>query len=124
MEIVAGRRIASCPARLSGYRRRLLRGVVYPGLVPAAGDTTEGVLWQGLGRAALARIDRFEGDLYVRPLLRVELASGAAHRAFVYVLRRDRHALVTDAPWSEAEFRARHLADYLAACRAFAREGA
>ena len=122
MEIVAGRRFASCAARLRGYRRRLLRGVVYPGLVPAADDTTAGVLWQGLDRAALARIDRFEGNLYLRPLLRVELESGAECEAFVYVLRPDRHALASEASWSEADFRARHLGEYLAACRTFARE--
>jgi cation transport regulator ChaC len=122
MEIVAGRRFPSCPARLSGYRRRVLRGAVYPGLVPAAGERTEGVLWQELDRAALARIDRFEGELYVRPLLRVELESGAECEAFVYVLRPEQHALASDAPWSEVDFRAVHLRAYLAACRAFASE--
>jgi hypothetical protein len=124
MEIVGGGPFASCPARLRGYRRRRLRGFVYPGVVPAAGETTEGVLWHGLDSATLARVDRFEGELYARLFLEVELADGTTRAAFVYVLRPERHALVSDAPWSEPEFRARHLARYLAACRAFAREEA
>lgn len=122
MEIVAGRLFARSPARLRGYRRRLLRGAVYPAVVPAAGETTAGVLWEGLDRAALARIDRFEGELYERPRLRVETASGEERAAFVYVLRPEQRALATDAAWDESDFRARHLDDYLAACRAFARE--
>jgi hypothetical protein len=122
MEIVAGRRFECVPARLAGWRRRLLRDAVYPAVLPAPGETTAGVLWRGLDGRALARIDRFEGGLYERPQLRVELESGAACSAFVYVLRVEEHARASDAPWDEADFRARHLRGYLAACRAFARE--
>jgi gamma-glutamylcyclotransferase (GGCT)/AIG2-like uncharacterized protein YtfP len=122
MEIVAGHRLPSRRAELPGYGRRLLRGAVYPGLVPAAGETTAGVLWEGLDAPALARIDRFEGSLYVRPELCVTLAPGERCTAFVYLLRPEHRALATAGAWDEAEFRARHLDEYLAACRAFARE--
>jgi gamma-glutamylcyclotransferase (GGCT)/AIG2-like uncharacterized protein YtfP len=121
MEIVAGRRFASRPAELRGWRRRLLRGAVYPALVPAAGETTAGALYEGLDGATLARLDRFEDEPYERRRLRVSLASGGECEAFVYVLRPERHALLSDEPWDEAAFRARHLADYLAGCRSFAR---
>jgi gamma-glutamylcyclotransferase (GGCT)/AIG2-like uncharacterized protein YtfP len=124
MEIVAGRRFASRPAALRGWRRRLLRGAVYPAVVPAAGDVTDGVLFEGLDAATLARIDRFESEPYERRLLSVALESGAECHAFVYVLRPEQHALLGDAPWDVAEFRARQLRDYLAGCRAFAREEA
>lgn len=124
MEVVAGRRFAAQPAALAGFRRRLVRGAVYPAVVPAAGERIEGVLWAGLDRAALARIDRFEGSLYERPELSVELAQGERCAAYVYVLRPEQLALATDAPWDETEFRARHLHDYLVTCRAFARETA
>ncbi len=124
MELVAGGSFARRPARLRGYRRRLLRGEVFPALVPAAGEEVAGVLWEGLDAAALARIDRFEGAPYARPRLRVETASGEAREAFVYVLRPEHAALASDADWDEAEFRARHLGAFLAGCRAFAREEA
>ena len=124
MELVAGRRFECAPARLAGFRRRLLRDAVYPAVLPAAGETTVGVLWHGLDRRALARIDRFEGELYERQRLRVVLEDGAECEAFVYVLRAAERARASDAGWDEAEFRARHLRAYLAACRAFAREEA
>ena len=122
MEIVAGRRFAARGATLAGYRRRLLRGRVYPGLLPAAGESVEGVLWEDVDPRALARIDRFEGEPYERRELGMTLASGESCAAFVYLLRPEHHALATDAAWHEAEFRARHLLAYLADCRAFARE--
>jgi gamma-glutamylcyclotransferase (GGCT)/AIG2-like uncharacterized protein YtfP len=122
MEVVAGRRFAARHATLAGYRRRLLRGRVYPGLLPAAGESVEGVLWEGLDPRALARIDRFEDAPYERVELHVTLAGGQSCAAFVYLLRPEHHALASDAAWHEAEFRARHLRAYLADCRAFSRE--
>jgi gamma-glutamylcyclotransferase (GGCT)/AIG2-like uncharacterized protein YtfP len=122
MEIVAGRRFAARDATLVGYRRRLLRDRVYPGLVPAAGESVGGVLWEDLDPPALARIDRFEDAPYERVELRVAVAPGESCAAFVYLLRPEHAALATDAAWHEAEFRARHLRDYLADCRTFARE--
>jgi gamma-glutamylcyclotransferase (GGCT)/AIG2-like uncharacterized protein YtfP len=122
MEIVAGRRYALRAAELCGWGRRLLVGAVYPAVVPAPGETTAGVLFEGLDAATLGRLDRFEGEPYERRLLRVSLEHGAEREAFVYVLRPDRYALASNAPWDEAAFRAYHLADYLAGCRAFARE--
>jgi gamma-glutamylcyclotransferase (GGCT)/AIG2-like uncharacterized protein YtfP len=121
MEIVAGRRCAALPAVLPDHRRRLLHGEVYPALLPAAGESVGGVLWEGLDAPALARLDRFEGPFYERTVRRVVLQNGEQREAFVYLLRPERHALASAAGWDEAEFRARHLGAFLAVCRAFAR---
>jgi len=122
MEIVAGRRFAAEPARLADHRRRMLRGALYPAVLPARGETTDGLVYRALDARALARIDRFEGEIYERRALPVALASGADCEAFVYVLRPEQHALATDARGDLQAFRERHLHDYLAACRAFVRE--
>ena len=122
MELVAGRRFPSCPAMLAGFERRRLRGEVYPALVPAAAARALGVLWEDLDRAALARIDRFEGALYERQRQPIEVADGELRSAFVYVLRPEQRALLLESDWDEAEFRERFLRDYLEACRGFSRE--
>jgi len=122
MEVVAGRRFPQQRAVLAGHRRRLLRGAVYPGIVAAPSESVEGVLFEGLDPPALLRLDRFEDVLYARPELRVTAASGESHLAFVYVLRPEHAALLTESLWDEADFRARHLRDYLLQCHAFARE--
>ncbi len=122
MELVAGRRFAAEPARLEGFRRSALAGVVYPALLPAPAAVTDGVVYGVLDAASLSRIDRFESDLYARCTLRVALASGAHCEAFVYVLRPEHFALATGAAWDLEAFRERDLRDYLASCRAFVRE--
>ena len=122
MELVGGRRFTQRPALLAGFQRRRLRGEVYPAIVPAAATRVEGVLWEDLDRAALARIDRFEGAIYERQEQPVEVADGEVRSAFVYVLRPEQRVLLLEYDWDEAEFRACHLRDYLAACRAFVHE--
>lgn len=122
MEIVAGARLASEAATLADFRAGPLRGVVYPGLVPEAGTTTRGVLWRGLDRARLGRIDRFEGDLYARHTLAVSVADGTPREAFVYVIRPGARDLVGAGAWDVESFRARELEAYLSGCRAFASE--
>jgi len=122
MELVAGRRLEPRAAVLAGFRRGRLRGQLYPGLVPDAAARVAGVLWEGLDPAALARIDRFEGALYERQRCEVAPAAGARCAAYVYVLATAHRARLLEGDWDEAEFRTHHLSDYLAACRAFARE--
>jgi len=118
MELVAGRRFPQRAAALHGYQRHRLRGEVYPAIVPAAAARVEGVLWEDLDRTALGRIDRFEGAFYERRQQVVVLDSGERRPAYVYVLRSEHQARVLEPDWDEVEFRARHLRDYLAACRA------
>jgi gamma-glutamylcyclotransferase (GGCT)/AIG2-like uncharacterized protein YtfP len=122
MELVAGRRLEPCAAVLAGFRRGRLRGQLYPGLVPDAAARVAGVLWEGLDRTVLARIDRFEGALYERQRCEVAPAAGEPCAAYVYVLAPAHRARLLPHDWDEAEFRALHLPDYLEACRAFARE--
>ncbi|MEN8162480.1 MAG: gamma-glutamylcyclotransferase family protein, partial [Myxococcota bacterium] len=105
-----------------GFRCCALRGAVYPGLVPETRAVARGVLWGGLDERTLARIDRFEGELYERRSVAVEREVEAACEAFVYVLGPAGRGVAEAAPWDEAEFRARHLAAYLRGCRAFARQ--
>lgn len=122
MELVGGATLRGEPARLGGFRCRALRGAVYPGLVPETAAVTRGVLWSGLDERVLARVDRFEGELYERRSTSVEREVGAACEAWVYVLRPEGCGLLLDAAWDEVDFRARHLAAYLRGCRTFARD--
>jgi hypothetical protein len=121
IEIVAGRRLASRAAVLSGYERRALRGEVYPAIAPASGGRVAGVLWEGLDAAALARIDRFESEIYERVVCEVEAERGERCAAQAYVLVPAHRARLLAHDWDEAEFRRRHLAEYLVGCRDFAR---
>jgi gamma-glutamylcyclotransferase (GGCT)/AIG2-like uncharacterized protein YtfP len=116
MEAVAGARPASVPARLDGYERVCVRGAIYPGARAAASAAIDGVLWLDVGDDALARLDRFEGEMYERRDVRVATADGA-RAAQVYVVPPAHEHLLEDAPWDLDRFRREHLARYLEHCR-------
>ena len=106
------RSVAGCdrspePARLEGYARYRLRGVAYPGLVPAPGVSTDGVLYRGIGNQ-LARLDRFEGEAYERVSLAVHVSGleNLETEAEVYVLQPNHHHLIVEEAWELAAHRA------------------
>jgi gamma-glutamylcyclotransferase (GGCT)/AIG2-like uncharacterized protein YtfP len=82
---VTGRRFASRPARLDGWRRVLPRRG-YPYLVPDAGAGVDGRVLEGLDDAGLAALDRYEdaGRLYHRRRVVVHV-DGDALECEVYV---------------------------------------
>lgn len=116
MEAVAGARFASVPARLDGWERLCVRDAVYPGVRAVAGASVDGVLWLGVPDAALLRLDRFEGEMYERRVVRVATADGARD-AQVYVIPRANEHLLDPVPWDLDRFRREHLARYLEHCR-------
>jgi gamma-glutamylcyclotransferase (GGCT)/AIG2-like uncharacterized protein YtfP len=123
MEAVTGRRFAPRPAHLPGYRRRLLRGRTYPGVVADPRETTHGVLFEGLGAEDLEILDLFEGDPYERLLAPIAVGgAGAPRHGFVYVVRDEWAGLLTEEPWEIETFRDRALEAFLAQCRAFRRD--
>lgn len=113
-EHVTGRRLPRQSACARGFRRRALRGECFPGVVPVAGDTTCGVVYRGLSREHLARLDRFEADYYHRRALNVETATGERFKAWGYVLKPRNAVLLADRDWDLEEFRRQHLPRFLA----------
>lgn len=61
-----GRTLHGRPAWLPDHARLGVRGEVFPGLVPRAGATTAGLLYEDVDAATLLRLDAFEGELYER----------------------------------------------------------
>ena len=118
MEAVAGRVFASVPATLAGFARVCVRGAVYPGAREQAGASIAGLLYRDLDAAALARLDRFEGELYERRRVRVARGGGASLDAEAYVVPARLIARLEPCAWDPKRFRREHLAAYLARCRA------
>ena len=116
MEAVAGERFASVPASLDGWERVCVRDAVYPGARAADGASIDGLLWLDVHDDALRRLDRFEGDMYERRVLRVATADGPRD-AQVYVIPRANEHLLEPVPWDLELGRREHLARYLDHCR-------
>ena len=99
-----GRVPAHRPARLAGHERHALAGRPYPGVVPRAGAAVRGLLLEGLSVEEEAIFDEFEGDEYVKRVVRVAPEAEASSspppevEAPVYIYRDSPAALL--GPWS------------------------
>ena len=115
MQALIGSVPPSAGATLKGYRRGLMAGRRYPGIVASAGDRVHGTVYFDLDQPALDRIDVFEADEYERREVTVEQADGSSQAVFAYVVVAECAEIVTATAWDADAFRRRHLADYLAA---------
>ncbi len=118
MEALVGAKRPSHAARLEGYARSGLRGEIYPGIVPAPGASTSGLVYAQLEREDLEILDVFEGPLYERIAAEVVLANGARASAWVYAVHARQRDRVTGEAWSFERFCAEHAAAYVQSCRA------
>jgi gamma-glutamylcyclotransferase (GGCT)/AIG2-like uncharacterized protein YtfP len=104
MEEVSGSRLEGGAATVRGYRCACVTGEDYPALVPEEGGRVGGVVYFDVPEAAWERLERFEGEMYARQCVEVELESGERVTAAAYVVRPE-HLSVTEAhDWSFAEF--------------------
>lgn len=113
MRRVSGVIPEACPAVLADYACYALEGLVYPGIVPKKGTQVSGVLYLGLSRAQLIRLDAYEGDQYLRR--RVKVASDHEHRvqAWTYVLHPRYYHRLSATGWSLEQFRREQLQTYI-----------
>jgi gamma-glutamylcyclotransferase (GGCT)/AIG2-like uncharacterized protein YtfP len=119
MEAVTGRRFGTREAELAGYARRRLRRRIYPAAVASPGACVAGRLYEGVDAPTLARLDRFEGELYERRRVSVAPAEGGEVSAELYVLVAAHRGELLDDPWDPEEFASAHLGAYLRSCAAF-----
>jgi gamma-glutamylcyclotransferase (GGCT)/AIG2-like uncharacterized protein YtfP len=121
MRAVTGRRFGSQPAVLCSYARFRVRGAVYPGIIATPGALTEGAVYCDVDAVSLARLDTFEGALYDRVGLNVDVETGrraaGPMRAEVYVIRPSQRQRLSAEAWDPEEFRRRRLGAYLAGVR-------
>lgn len=110
--LVTGRRdrCAPAPARIGHWRRIAIAGVSYPILVRRPAGVVRGLMLRGLEPRALARLDAYETDEYVRLPAVVATAAGR-RRTMLYATARP----VVAAPrrWSLADWRMRHRRAFL-----------
>ena len=88
---------------LRDYHRGTIRGQVYPGIVPRGGEVVEGLVYRDLPEDAWKRLDAFEGEMYYRTAVGIELDDGT-EQAQTYVVRPEFEYRVGTAPWSFEEF--------------------
>ena len=82
--VVVGRYRAT-PATLDDHARFAIRDESYPGMIATVGSRVVGVLHLDVDDGDLDRLDRFEGDDYLRTTVEVTGADGATWNAQTYL---------------------------------------
>ena len=113
MRRVSGSLPVSVPATLANYACYALVGLAYPGIIPRQGARVSGVLYQGLHRTQLARLDAYEGAQYRRVLVWVIGGNGQHVQTWTYVLQPRYYHRLSGATWSLEQFRREQLSVYM-----------
>ena len=116
MHHVAGCMAESAPAVLKNFQRSKIRGEEYPGIVGHPGAEVAGILYRDLPPEAMERLDSFEGAQYSRQEVQLVTDTGSC-LAMAYVIKPEYSHLLTEEPWSYADFlavgKARFLESYI-----------
>ena len=104
MREVSGNRIVPAPATLRNCRRLSVKGEAFPGLVPFEGGLVTGVVYRYVPDSAWECLDRFEGEMYARMRVHVELSSGKALAVETYVVRPEFADRLESSEWNFEKF--------------------
>ena len=104
---------------LRGYIRWRIKDEHYPALVPHATGAVEGVVYRDIPESAWLNLDRFEGEMYARTIVAVELDKGEILEAATYVMRPEFTGLIERTTWDFDEFVASHKTQFELEYRGF-----
>lgn len=108
MAQAAGETYRSQRATLFQYVRKTLRGEIYPAIIRQPSGAVAGLIYYDVSSAAMARLDRFEGPLYVRSEVVALSAAGERVATYTYVIASDSaHRLSAD-DWCFEAFMQNH----------------
>jgi len=102
---VAGWNCSSIAGSVRGFSAYRVRGAVFPGIIATKErDAVRGILYFDVSEAAVARLDQFENDFYVRQSLTIVCEDGIERQADAYVVPTDRRDVLTDEAWRRESF--------------------
>ena len=92
-------------AVLQGYDRKGLQDEVYPVIVPSSPHSQiEGIIYRDVTSSDLARLDKFEGEYYLRKTELVILPDMAELSAEIYVLKEEYFSIISPKDWDPVHF--------------------
>lgn len=102
---VVSNRYAKVTARLYGYKRRKIRGEVYPAVLPGTNrDHVDGIIYLDVSKSDLKNVDAFEGECYQKQMAECGLTDGGTITAWVYVFKEQYRDLLEDELWDPVRF--------------------
>ena len=116
LSAVTGCHLQGSKAVLDDYACYLVKGRVYPGIIPEHGANVAGLVYAGIGEAHFRKLDRFEGELYERVRVCVTDTQGNPLQAWTYVIQDTMRGRLTRTPWEREDFEVEHLPAFLKRC--------
>lgn len=104
MRAVSGDDFPSARALLGEFRRGRVQGEDFPGILPCPAESVSGVLYHDLSDRAWQRLDRFEGALYRRQAVVVDIVGRGLVSAETYVIAPAYAQLLTKEEWQFEAF--------------------
>ena len=101
---VTGHQLSNEPATLRGYSRRSVIGENYPAIIPDREATVDGLIYRNLPSSVWDRLDRFEGEMYERHHVAVELNNRTTLSAETYVIHPDYLNRLDQSDWDFDDF--------------------
>lgn len=118
--IVAGREFETISATSPGYSIFRVREEAFPGITAAADDAVRGLVYLDVDSEAIARLDRFEGEIYKRQQVQTNCIDGTQRIADTFVIADDSRHLLTSEMWTAEWFVASGgLAEFIARYQGF-----
>jgi gamma-glutamylcyclotransferase (GGCT)/AIG2-like uncharacterized protein YtfP len=119
MAAVTGKHFKVLKACLNHYARFRVEGECYPGIVHQTGAATGGVVHCDVDDRSLELLDDFEGELYERIAVRVELDRNGTMSAATYIFAREHLQLLSSEAWDFEKFKREHLQEFLKTYKGF-----
>ncbi len=89
---------------LKGYRRLKLQNEYYPAIIEQENCEVKGVVYYGVVESGWRQLDRFEGEMYRRQMVEIQIADGSEINAYTYVLKEQYRGRLSQNEWNFAEF--------------------
>ena len=106
-------------AILPGFRRLVVKGESYPGLVRSYASAVEGIVYFDVSAQDVRRLDKFEGQYYKKISVKVRTMDGRVHTASVYVFGRRYRRLLGATSWDPIRFRTKYLSRFISRYQGF-----
>lgn len=120
MELFAAITGSSCVTKfgvLRGYAQFAVKNEGQSAMIPFPDKLVDGVVYMDVDDGALALLDAFQGNRFVREEVSVEGEGGEWLEATAYCLKLSQKDILSREEWDEDVYRGKYLKKVLASCR-------
>ena len=110
---ISGSKLVQLPGILKGFSRRVVKGELYPAIIADSENCVQGIVYTDVSESAWSRLDDFEGEMYDRRRVTIELLSGTAILADAYICKHAFLHCLDAKDWDFEEFVKKGKAGFL-----------